>query len=59
MLKLYEYFIFINGFASMGFGLCMLAKVSQKISETKMKRALVQLKRKLPGRVWTDLTSRE
>ena len=59
MLKLYEYFIFINGFASMGFGLCMLAKVSQKISETKMKRALAQLKRKLPGRVWTDLTSRE
>ena len=59
MLKLYEYFIFINGFASMGFGLCMLAKVSQKISETKMKRALVQLKRKLPGRVWTDLASRE
>ena len=59
MLKLSEYLIFINGFASMGFGLCMLAKVSQKISETKMKRALAQLKRKLPGRVWMDLASRE
>ena len=43
----------------MGFGLCIFNKVIQKISEADMKRALGQLKRKLPGRVQADLATRE
>lgn len=43
----------------MGFGLCMCIRVNQKISESEMKRALGQLKRKLPGQVQTDLAARE
>ena len=43
----------------MGFGHCYISRVNQKISDAKMKRALGQLKRKLPGRVLTDLGARE
>lgn len=43
----------------MRFGHCYISRVNQKISEAKMKRVLGQLKRKLPGRVLTDLGARE
>ena len=43
----------------MNFGLCIYLRVNQKISEVEMKRALGQLKRKLPRQVQTDFAARE